>query len=212
MGGIIGGAARRTRRFRTCASARSVIGALPTIRASPQQGSAPMQVDPSIFKAYDIRGIVGQHASTRPLPSTWAAPSAPRRVAAGERAVAVGRDGRLSGPALAAALIRGLASTGLDVVDLGAVTTPMLYYVAATRGDARLPQRHPGHRQPQPEGLQRLQDGAGRPRHLRRRHPGPAPAHRGRGLHAGRRPQRDDGHRAPSTRARIVGDCQLARP
>ena len=55
-------------------------------------------------------------------------------IAAGERAVAVGRDGRLSGPALAAALIRGLASTGLDVVDLGAVTTPMLYYVAATRG------------------------------------------------------------------------------
>ena len=55
-------------------------------------------------------------------------------VAAGERAVAVGRDGRISGPGLAAALIRGLASTGLDVVDLGAVTTPMLYYVAATRG------------------------------------------------------------------------------
>jgi phosphomannomutase len=46
----------------------------------------------------------------------------------------VGRDGRLSGPGLSAALIRGLASTGLDVVDLGPVTTPMLYYVAATRG------------------------------------------------------------------------------
>jgi phosphomannomutase len=55
-------------------------------------------------------------------------------IAAGEKAVAVGRDGRLSGPKLAAALIRGLVSTGLDVVDLGAVTTPMLYYVAATRG------------------------------------------------------------------------------
>ena len=55
-------------------------------------------------------------------------------VAAGERAVAIGRDGRRSGPALCAALARGLTSTGLDVVDLGAVTTPMLYYVAATRG------------------------------------------------------------------------------
>jgi phosphomannomutase len=55
-------------------------------------------------------------------------------VAAGEKAVAVGRDGRLSGPKLAAALIKGLKSTGLDVVDLGPVTTPMLYYVAATRG------------------------------------------------------------------------------
>ena len=48
--------------------------------------------------------------------------------------MAVGRDGRLSGPGLAAALIRGLKSTGLDVVDIGMVTTPMLYYVAATRG------------------------------------------------------------------------------
>jgi phosphomannomutase len=49
--------------------------------------------------------------------------------------VAVGRDGRVSGPSLSGALIRGLRSTGIDVIDLGAVTTPMLYYVAATRGD-----------------------------------------------------------------------------
>jgi phosphomannomutase len=92
-----------------------------------------MQVSPSIFKAYDIRGIVGQT-----LDETFAEhlgrAFGTEAVAAGERAVAVGRDGRLSGPGLAAALIRGLASTGLDVVDLGAVTTPMLYYVAATRG------------------------------------------------------------------------------
>ena len=46
----------------------------------------------------------------------------------------MGRDGRVSGPGLAAALVRGLKSTGLDVVDIGMVTTPMLYYVAATRG------------------------------------------------------------------------------
>ena len=46
----------------------------------------------------------------------------------------MGRDGRLSGPGLVAALIKGLTSTGLDVVDIGPVTTPMLYYVAATRG------------------------------------------------------------------------------
>ena len=59
----------------------------------------------------------------------------PEALAAGERAVVVGRDGRVSGPGMAAALMRGLASTGLDVVDIGAVTTPMLYYVAATRGE-----------------------------------------------------------------------------
>ena len=92
-----------------------------------------MQADATIFKAYDIRGIVG-----RTIDETFAEhlgrAFGSEAVAAGEKAVAVGRDGRLSGPGLVAALMRGLASTGLDVVDLGPVTTPMLYYVAATRG------------------------------------------------------------------------------
>jgi phosphomannomutase len=92
-----------------------------------------MQVSASVFKAYDIRGIVGSTIDARFAEQLGRAFGNEAR-AAGERAVAVGRDGRLSGPTLAAALIRGLASTGLDVVDLGAVTTPMLYYVAATRG------------------------------------------------------------------------------
>jgi phosphomannomutase len=93
-----------------------------------------MQVPASLFKAYDIRGVVGDT-----LDETFAdhlgRAFGTVAVAAGEKAVAVGRDGRLSGPSLSAALIRGLASTGLDVVDLGPVTTPMLYYVAATRGE-----------------------------------------------------------------------------
>ena len=92
-----------------------------------------MKTAASIFKAYDIRGVVGQtidEAFAEHLGRAFGSEA----VAVGERAVAVGRDGRLSGPGLVAALTRGLASTGLDVVDLGAVTTPMLYYVAATRG------------------------------------------------------------------------------
>ena len=93
-----------------------------------------MQVAASNFKAYDIRGVVGpsfDEAFAEHLGRAFGSEA----VTAGERAVAVGRDGRLSGPALSAALIRGLASTGLDVVDIGPVTTPMLYYVAATRGE-----------------------------------------------------------------------------
>ena len=93
-----------------------------------------MHVNGSVFKAYDIRGIVDttiDAAFAEHLGRAFGSAA----LAAGERAVAVGRDGRHSGPALAAALVRGLVSTGLDVVDLGAVTTPMLYYVAATRGD-----------------------------------------------------------------------------
>ncbi len=91
-----------------------------------------MQVNASVFKAYDIRGIVGvslDEAFAEHLGRAFGSEA----VKAGESAVAVGRDGRLSGPSLVKALIKGLVSTGLDVVDLGAVTTPMLYYVAATR-------------------------------------------------------------------------------
>ncbi len=87
-----------------------------------------------MFKAYDIRGVVGRgidEGFAEHLGRAFGSEA----VAAGERAVAVGRDGRLSGAGLVKALVRGLASTGLDVVDLGAVTTPMLYYVAATRGE-----------------------------------------------------------------------------
>ena len=75
-----------------------------------------MKVTASNFKAYDIRGIVGKtvdEAFAEHLGRAFGSEA----VKAGEKAVAVGRDGRLSGPALAAALIRGLASTGLDVVD-----------------------------------------------------------------------------------------------
>jgi phosphomannomutase len=91
-----------------------------------------MQVQASVFKAYDIRGVVGRtidEAFAEHLGRAFGSEA----LAAGEKAVAVGRDGRVSGPVLSAALIRGLVATGLDVVDLGPVTTPMLYYVAATR-------------------------------------------------------------------------------
>ncbi|MDM4765078.1 phosphomannomutase/phosphoglucomutase [Pelomonas sp. SE-A7] len=91
-----------------------------------------MQVQASAFKAYDIRGVVGQSLNEEMAEHLGRAFGTEARKI-GEKAVVVGRDGRLSGPSLVAALIRGLASTGLDVVDIGAVTTPMLYYVAATR-------------------------------------------------------------------------------
>jgi phosphomannomutase len=92
-----------------------------------------MDSSPGVFKAYDIRGIVGQTIDETFAEHLGRAFGS-EALAAGERAVAIGRDGRASGPSFSAALARGLASTGLDVVDLGAVTTPMLYYVAATRG------------------------------------------------------------------------------
>ncbi|MDP2819926.1 MAG: phosphomannomutase/phosphoglucomutase [Polaromonas sp.] len=90
-----------------------------------------MQVNPSIFKAYDIRGVVPStvnEAMAEALGRAFGASA----LAQGEATVAVGRDGRVSGPALSAALVRGLVASGVDVVDVGMVTTPMLYFAAST--------------------------------------------------------------------------------
>ncbi|MET3493006.1 phosphomannomutase/phosphoglucomutase [Variovorax boronicumulans] len=90
-----------------------------------------MQLNASIFKAYDIRGVVPVTLDTEVAQALGRAFGSAAR-AAGEKIVAVGRDGRLSGPALAEALIEGLVATGVEVIDVGAVTTPMLYFAAHT--------------------------------------------------------------------------------
>jgi phosphomannomutase len=90
-----------------------------------------MHPTPSIFKAYDIRGTVPRTLNAE-LAHALGLAFGSRALAQGERVVAVGRDGRLSGPALAAALIEGLAAAGVQVIDLGMVTTPMLYFAAST--------------------------------------------------------------------------------
>ena len=90
-----------------------------------------MQLSPTIFKAYDIRGVVPATLDAEVAEALGKAFGAAARKA-GEKSVAVGRDGRLSGPALSEALIRGLMATGLEVIDVGAVTTPMLYFAAHT--------------------------------------------------------------------------------
>lgn len=90
-----------------------------------------MQVASSIFKAYDIRGIVPS-TLTEEVARGIGRAFGMAALAAGEKTVAVGRDGRLSGPALSAALMQGLTDVGVDVIDIGMCTTPMLYYAAAT--------------------------------------------------------------------------------
>jgi phosphomannomutase len=90
-----------------------------------------MRLSPSIFKAYDIRGIVPSTLDEAVAHALGMAFGAAAQ-AEGEKVVAVGRDGRLSGPALSAALMRGLAESGVDVIDVGQVTTPMLYFAAST--------------------------------------------------------------------------------
>ena len=90
-----------------------------------------MQVTLSIFKAYDIRGIVPS-TLTEEVAEGLGRAFGTAALREGEKVVAVGRDGRLSGPALSAALIRGLVAAGVQVIDVGLVTTPMLYFAAHT--------------------------------------------------------------------------------
>lgn len=90
-----------------------------------------MQVAAAIFKAYDIRGIVPATLNEAVALGLGRAFGTAAQ-ALGQRVVAVGRDGRLSGPALSRALIQGLMQAGIEVIDVGAVTTPMLYFAANT--------------------------------------------------------------------------------
>ena len=90
-----------------------------------------MQLTPGIFKAYDIRGVVPTTLD-EPLAEALGRVYAGMALEQGERDVAVGRDGRTSGPGIASALIRGLLAGGLDVIDLGMVTTPMLSFATTT--------------------------------------------------------------------------------
>jgi phosphomannomutase len=90
-----------------------------------------MQLSPSIFKAYDIRGVVPTTINpdmARALGRAFGTVA----LAEGQGTVAVGRDGRLSGPDLAEALMTGLQEAGITVLDVGMVTTPMLYFAAST--------------------------------------------------------------------------------
>ncbi|MBY0238625.1 MAG: phosphomannomutase/phosphoglucomutase [Burkholderiaceae bacterium] len=81
----------------------------------------------SIFKAYDIRGIVGKTLDANVARQIGHAFGLAAR-AKDQAKVVIGRDGRLSGPELAAALAQGLQSAGVDVIDLGVVATPMVYF------------------------------------------------------------------------------------
>jgi phosphomannomutase / phosphoglucomutase len=113
--------------------ARTPTVAAPAKPAAPAAAPAPVAaataVDPNIFRAYDVRGVVGKslnkdvaHALGQSIGTLMGEK--------GLREIVVGRDGRLSGPELAGALADGLRAAGIDVIDIGAVPTPVVYYAA----------------------------------------------------------------------------------
>jgi len=166
-----------------------------------------------IFRAYDIRGIVGKTLTREivfeigralgALGRERAAPASGRTTA-----FAVGRDGRLSGPALAAALMDGLNAGGADVIELGVVPTPVAYFAAHHLGCASAVMLTGSHNPPDYNGLKMVVEGetlfGEEIQALRRRIDAGVP-----GTVAGRRTRED---LLDAYVARITGDVRLARP
>lgn len=87
-----------------------------------------MSISQGIFRQYDIRGIVGRDLTDEVAAAVGRAYGTHVRDQGGRGAVAVGRDNRPSGGMLRDALVRGITSTGLDVIDIDVVPTPLLYW------------------------------------------------------------------------------------
>ena len=92
-----------------------------------------MQLPKEIFKAYDIRGIVGKTLTPEIVEAIGQAIGS-EATARRQTQICIGYDGRLSGPELAAALARGIRKAGVHVIDLGMVATPMVYFAACHLG------------------------------------------------------------------------------
>jgi len=86
-----------------------------------------------IFKAYDIRGIVDKSLTADVVRQIGHALGS-LAVEQDQKAIAVGRDGRLSGPELAGALMDGICAAGCDAIDVGCVPTPVTYFAAYELG------------------------------------------------------------------------------
>lgn len=97
-----------------------------------------MNLPTSIFKAYDIRGVIDETLNPDIARAIGQAFGSQMRDL-GETDIVIGRDGRLSGPALAKSLTEGLRSTGIHVIDLGMVATPMVYFATHQEIHGRRP-------------------------------------------------------------------------
>ena len=171
------------------------------------QTPSPSPLPPEIFKAYDIRGIVGRTLTADGVRRIGQALGSLARER-GQTTIAVGRDGRLSGPELAAALAEGICAAGVDVVDIGCVPTPVTYFAAYELGCHSCVSVTGSHNPPDYNGLKMVVGGetlhGEAIQELRRR------ADAGRLLSGnGQRRHADVG---AAYLERIVGDVKLARP
>ena len=166
-----------------------------------------MNLPPEIFRAYDIRGIVGRTLDAGIARAVGRAIGTLSRER-GARAVVVGRDGRLSGPALSAALGEGIDAAGTDVMDVGMVPTPVAYFAAHQLDAGSCAMVTGSHNPPDYNGIKMVVAGdalSGNEIQALRVRAQSGPLASG----AGRRSTADV---LDAYVARIVGDVRLARP
>ncbi|NBV88758.1 MAG: phosphomannomutase/phosphoglucomutase, partial [Betaproteobacteria bacterium] len=174
----------------------------------------PSILPPSgIFKAYDIRGVVDETLTEDGVRQIGQALGWQMTISGQARCV-VGRDGRLSGPRLQAALTQGLTEAGVDVIDLGMVPTPVVYFATHLLGTGTGVAITGSHNPPQYNGLKMMVGGrtlAGEDIQtlLAGLADGRVQAFLGQGLRVGSKSARDV---RQDYLGRILSDVSLARP
>jgi len=164
-------------------------------------------IDSSIFKAYDIRGVVDKSLTTDAAYLIGRALGSEGE-SIGEKHFFVARDGRLSGSKLVEALIRGLLESGRDVTDLGMVPTPVLYFAATTLGSGSGIMVTGSHNPPEYNGMKIMLGGttlSGPDIQSLRRRIETSDLTEGRG-------QKESRDVLPNYIERIAGDIKLERP
>jgi len=162
---------------------------------------------PEIFKEYDIRGIVGK-SLTDEIVEVIGHAIGSEALTRQQTRIAIGYDGRLSGPSFILALARGIQKSGIDVIDVGRVATPMVYFAAFQLQTDCAVMITGSHNPPAYNGIKIVLGGetlsGAAIQQLRQRIENNQLAHG-----AGRYSQYNI---APEYMARIVGGIQLARP
>jgi len=162
---------------------------------------------PEIFKAYDIRGIVGKTLTVEAVRAIGQALGS-LALEQGRDTIVVGRDGRLSGPALCGALADGIRASGANVIDIGMVTTPMGYFAAQELATQCSVMVTGSHNPPDYNGLKMVIDGgtlSGDEIQALRSRIEQGQVRRGSGSLRG-------ADIAPAYLSRVSGDIRLARP
>src|SRR5438445_4392321 len=166
---------------------------------------------PEIFKAYDIRGVVGKSLTpegVRQIGQALGSELLERSSGTGRPEIAVGRDGRISGPELARALMEGIRASGVDVVEIGMFATPVAYFAAHELGCGSAVAVTGSHNPPEYNGLKMVLAGttlAGEEVQRLRRRIESGQLARGMGCH-----RRADIREAYLNR--LTADVRLARP